>query len=85
MDNYIAEVFFRRCTQEGRYLGFSPFSTVEVPANSLDEALVLISNEAERIFKSSVVFINQVHCDNRIVYESPWDELGPLPLSLRLR
>jgi len=79
--DYKAEMFLRRRTQLGEFSGFQPCDSILVSADSLEEAIWLIEAEATARFQTSAIFINRVYHDEKVVYNTPWDELGPLPIS----
>ncbi len=77
---YIAKVF--GCPDKDRPI-YIPGNEIRVNADSLDRALDLIDIEARRtefpLARFPLVHIDQVRTeDNRIVYQTSWDELDPL-------
>ncbi len=86
-NEYIAEIFIktkRWCDYKKEWYAYSGYQYVEEPvkvnADSFDEALKLIEEEAYKKFPKlqHFVHINQVTKGNNIVYDTVWDAHGPL-------
>ncbi len=82
MQEYTAEIFIRRYLEDDSLSGLQKCKPFNVDADSLEGAIKSIQGKAAEKFPDSVPLIDRIFGPNHdLLYVTPWDELGPLPVS----
>lgn len=76
---YTTEIFLKKPVHGGGYTGWHDQQYFAVDADSLEGAIKKIKERAKDLYPESLVHINRIRgCNQEILYDTAWDELGPV-------
>ncbi len=76
---YTAEIYLKRYLENGTTTGWHNPTTFHVNSDSLEGAIKATEQESARMFPGSLIHINRVvDSTQKVLYDTAWDELGPL-------